>query len=212
MEEKIKVYVDSNEKDFITDCYLADNTKIICEFYHEESEIEYSNCKLLNLQEYDKQKDQRIAELEQELSELKTKYEDCENERLQNRIEYLTMKNKWLSTEKELAELKEKDNYHLRYELAGADETITNLKKQIEENGKEINTKNNKLAELKKELTICKDTLRRKTQSNRDLQHRVHNVNTQLAIQELEKVKNFVDGRTYCADYIKKRIKELKGE
>ena len=73
MEEKIKVYVDSNEKDFITDCYLADNTKIICEFYHEESEIEYSNCKLLNLQEYDKQKDQRIAELEQELAELKEK-------------------------------------------------------------------------------------------------------------------------------------------
>ena len=71
MEEKIKVYVDSNEKDFITDCYLADNTKIICEFYHEESEIEYSNCKLLNLQEYDKQKDKRIAELEQELAELK---------------------------------------------------------------------------------------------------------------------------------------------
>lgn len=34
----------------------------------------------------------------------------------------------------------------------------------------------------------------------------------QLAIQELEKVKNFVDGRTYCADYIKKRIKELEGK
>lgn len=33
-----------------------------------------------------------------------------------------------------------------------------------------------------------------------------------FAIQELEKVKNFVDGRTYCANYIKKRIKELKGE
>ena len=33
----------------------------------------------------------------------------------------------------ELAELKEKDNYHLRYELAGADETITNLKKQLAE-------------------------------------------------------------------------------
>ena len=73
MEEKIKVYVDSNEKGFITDCYLADNTKIICEFYHEESEIEYSNCKLLNLQEYNKQKQQRIAELEQELAELKEK-------------------------------------------------------------------------------------------------------------------------------------------
>lgn len=84
MEEKIKVYVDSNEKGFITDCYLADNTKIICEFYHEESEIEYSNCKLLNLQEYDKQKDQRIVELEQELAEYKKYKEwqeqlDCKN-------------------------------------------------------------------------------------------------------------------------------------
>ena len=129
--------------------------------------------------------------------------------------------------EQELAELKEKDNYHLRYELAGADETITNLKKQIEENGKEINTKNNKLAELKKELTICKDTLRRKTQSNRDLQHRVHNVNTQLAIQELEKVKKLIfekanENNASTSDHIFRynivnkvidnQIKELKGE
>ena len=29
--------------------------------------------------------------------------------------------------------MKEKDNYHLRYELAGADETITNLKEQLAE-------------------------------------------------------------------------------
>lgn len=55
-----------------------------------------------------KDKDQRIAELEQELAELKSKYEDCENERLQNRMDYLTMKNKWLNSEKKLAELKEK--------------------------------------------------------------------------------------------------------
>ena len=34
----------------------------------------------------------------------------------------------------------------------------------------------------------------------------------QLAIQELEKVKNFVDGRTSCAHYIKQILKELKGE
>lgn len=65
----------------------------------------------VNLEEHKtviEKQQKRIAELEQELSELKTKYEDCENERLQNRIEYLTMKNKWLSTEKELAELKQK--------------------------------------------------------------------------------------------------------
>ena len=35
--------------------------------------------------------------------------------------------------DKEIAHLKEKDNYHLRYELAGADETITNLKEQLAE-------------------------------------------------------------------------------
>lgn len=161
----------------------------------------------------------RIAELEQDL-EFTTKTSN----------ELIEIKHK---LEQELAELKEKDNYHLRYELAGADETITNLKKQIKENGKEINTKNNKLAELKKELTICKDTLRRKTQSNRDLQHRVHNVNTQLAIQELEKVNGIltdtiievtqdefdlnklcyleeISARFY--EKMQQQIKELKGE
>ena len=92
------------------------------------------------------------------------------------------------------------------------------LKQQLEEKGQEINIKNNKLAELKKELTICKDKLKRKTQSNRDLQHRVHNVNTQLAIRELEKVKDYICDCTYIKepDYtnvrrkIDNQIKELK--
>ncbi len=43
----------------------------------------------------------RIAELEQELAELKTKYEECNKERLENRVDYLNTKNK-------LNELKEK--------------------------------------------------------------------------------------------------------
>ena len=48
--------------------------------------------------------------------------------------------------EQELAKLKEKDNYHLRYELAGADETITNLKQQLKEKDKELlEFKKNKL-------------------------------------------------------------------
>ena len=49
--------------------------------------------------------------------------------------------------EQELAELKEKDNYHLRYELAGADETITNLKQQLAEKDKEILELQKKLGE-----------------------------------------------------------------
>ena len=96
-------------------------------------------------------------------------------------------------------------------------EYIHQLKQQLVEKDKEINIKNNKLAELKKELTICKDKLRRKTQSNRDLQHRVHNVNTQLAIQELEKLKEEFNGffsipiqQEMFNKYIDKQIKELK--
>ena len=34
----------------------------------------------------------------------------------------------------------------------------------------------------------------------------------QKAITELEKVQTYVDGRTFLTDYLKNRIKELKGE
>lgn len=46
--------------------------------------------------------------VEQELAKLKSKYEDCDKERLENRMEYLTMKNKWLNSEQQLTKLKEK--------------------------------------------------------------------------------------------------------
>ena len=42
---------------------------------------------------------------------------------------------------------------------------------------------------------------------------KLHFAQKQLAIQELEKVKNYVVGdRTFLANYLKDRIKELKGE
>ena len=46
------------------------------------------------------------------------------------------LKQQLAEKDKEIAHLKEKDNYHLRYELAGLDETIANLKKQLEEKDK----------------------------------------------------------------------------
>lgn len=52
----------------------------------------------------------------------------------QNEIQKL--KQQLAEKDKEIAHLKEKDNYHLRYELAGADETITNLKQQLKEKDK----------------------------------------------------------------------------
>ena len=74
----------------------------------------------------------------------------------------------------------------------GLNQKIQNLRQQLSKMGEEINIKNKKLAELKKELTICKDTLRRKTQSNRDLQHRVHKVNTEFAIKELQHIEDLL--------------------
>lgn len=107
MSEEIKVYINSNEDGFITDCYFADNTKVSCEFYHEESEIEYSNCKLLNLQDYIKEKDQRIAKLEQDLKDkesyglalysvLYEKLEKEDPENVSSRIQFLTGQKKSL--------------------------------------------------------------------------------------------------------------------
>ena len=103
---------------------------------------------------------------------------------------------------------KEKDNYHLRYELAGADETIANLRQQLAEKDKEIERLKN-LFELNNEVVINqgKEIFDLRVQVLQQKQNQI-----QLTIKELEKVKNFVDGRTYCADYINKRIQDLKGE
>ena len=82
------------------------------------------------------------------------------------------------------------------------------LKQKLEEKDKEIERLKN-LFELNNEVVINqgKEIFDLRVQVLQQKQNQ-----TQLAIQELEKVKNFVDGRTYCANYIKKRIKELKGE
>ena len=121
----------------------------------------------------------------------------------QNEIQQL--KQQLEEKDKEIAHLKEKDNYHLRYELAGADETITNLKQQLEEKDKEIE-------KLNKTLEMCKHIERYDIGEMFLENAKLIIEKRQFAIQELEKVKNFVDGRTYCADYINKRIQNLKGE
>ena len=82
------------------------------------------------------------------------------------------------------------------------------LKQQIEEKEKEIERLKN-LFGLNNEVVINqgKEIFDLRVQILQQKQNQ-----KQLAIQELEKVKNFVDGRTYCADYINKRIQDLKGE
>lgn len=116
-------------------------------------------------------------------------------------------------------QLEEKDNYHLRYELAGADETITNLKKQIEEKDKEIE----KLKTKQKPIVMhSKENYYFLEEENIKL----HFAQKQLAIQELEKVKSSLFSKAIqitgtgvdCVrlyeinKIINQQIKELKGE
>lgn len=129
--------------------------------------------------------------LEQELAKLKSKYEDCDKERLENRMEYLTMKNNWLNSKQQLAE---------KYK------EIERLKQELEETNAGYDFTYEQSSEAIKEL-----------KQNQ----------TQLAIQELEKVKEKIDCEmairecdiseqtadvcVLIADQIDNQIKELKG-
>ena len=112
---------------------------------------------------------------------------------------------------------KENDNYRLRYELAGADETIANLRQQLEEKYKEIE----KLKTKQKPIVMhSKENYYFLEEENIKL----HFAQKQLAIQELEKVKNFVKNangiigfdwridRFKVIETIDNQIKVLKGE
>ena len=171
----------------------------------------------------------KITDLEAKLAEMTKKYElaSCPTgglvDRVRNLEQQLEEKDKEIHSlivdyekrisqeqelmsnlEKELAELKEKDNYHLRYELAGADETITNLKKQLEEKDKEIE----KLNAIKNNAIECADLFKVALSVRQK----------DLAIQELEKVKakvRDVSGVLALCEVevqINNQIKELKGE
>ena len=133
---------------------------------------------------------------------------------------------------------KENNNYHLRYELAGADETIANLKQQLAE-------KQNTIDEINKEFVqavhdwkaLCaekdKEIEKLKTKQKPIVMHSKENyyfleeeniklqfAQKQLAIQELEKVKILLqnavnyEGYTFIGIYdaVNNQIKELKGE
>lgn len=138
-------------------------------------------------------------------------------------------------------QLKEKDNYHLRYELAGADETIANLKQQLAEKQNtidEINKefvqsihdwkalcaeKDKEIENLKQQNIVLENENYKLATSSiidkyREAQEEV-SFGIQLAIQELEKVKEWLEPKyfdyeqiNYLSKIIDKQIKELKGE
>ena len=104
--------------------------------------------------------------------------------------------------EQELAELKEKDNYHLRYELAGADETITNLKEQLAEKDIRIEELegqfayececNKQLVELQKQLAEKQNTI---DEINKEFVQSIHDWKALCAEKdkEIERLKNLFE-------------------
>ena len=107
----------------------------------------------------------------------------------------------------QIVEMTDNQNQTMRYLNRIRDEN-NQLKQQLEEKDKEIERLKN-LFKLNNEVVINqgKEIFDLRVQVLQQKQNQ-----KQLAIQELEKVKNFIDGRTYCADYINKRIQDLKGE
>lgn len=130
----------------------------------------------------------------------------------QNEIQQL--KQQLAEKDKEIAHLKEKDNYHLRYELAGADETIANLRQQLAEKDKEIERLKN-LFKLNNEVVINqgKEIFDLRVQVLQQKQNQI-----QEAITELEKVKEWLEPKyfdyeqiNYLTRIIDNQIKKLKG-
>ena len=117
----------------------------------------------------------------------------------QNEIQQL--KQQLAEKDKEIAHLKEKDNYHLRYELAGADETITNLKQQLEEKVKEINSL---IVDYEKRISQEQELMS-------SIEHRL--VEKQNTIDEINKefVQAVHDWKALCAEK-DKEIEKLKSE
>ena len=119
---------------------------------------------------------------------------------------------------------KEEENKQLKQELEEKDNLIEFTKEEIRKRNKRIDeiverdkklfdNKNKEIEKLRKILNFQNINAGIDIKEMwADLFIKQVDKNKQLAIQELEKVKNFVDGRTYCADYINKRIQDLKGE
>ena len=73
----MKIYVDKKEEDLIEDSLYADNTRLISEFNHEESELEYDDCELIDIGIHDRQvREEVVDEIKNRLAKQRTKMQD----------------------------------------------------------------------------------------------------------------------------------------
>ena len=108
-------------------------------------------------------------------------------------------------------QLAEKDNLieFGREEIRKRNKRIDEI---VERDKKLFDNKNKEIECLNKRIDRYENMFRSRIKRTGDMQKDIELYINQLAIQELKKVRNYVDGRTFLADYLKNRIKELKGE
>lgn len=194
---------DCGQAEYGEDLYNYDG-KILCRYcivarvYEDSTPCEYVG--ICNDETFPN-KTEQIDQLKQQLAEKQNTIDEINKEFVQAVHDWKAL---CAEKDKEIAHLKEMDNYHLLYELAGADETIANLKKQLEEKEKELAymtkqaKKFNNEAQKYYEDAYC------------------NSFQNQKAIAELEKVKMMTEWKFNSiidvVEYIDNQIKELKGE
>ena len=73
----MKIYVDKKEEGLIEDSLYADNTRLISEFNHEESELEYDDCELIDIGIHDRQvREEVVEEIKKRLAKQRTKMQN----------------------------------------------------------------------------------------------------------------------------------------
>lgn len=111
-----------------------------------------------------------------------------------------------------LHKLSTDDRNYIKEKIKRLKEELEKITANYNELYKLVQRRDDEIETLSKKINRYENMFRgRAIKRTGDMQKDIELYVKQLAIQELEKVKNFVDGRTYCADYINKRIQELKG-
>lgn len=118
-------------------CTLAGNDcKYLGKVEELKQQLAEKDCRIEELEgqfAYECECNMQLVDLQKQLEEKQKTIDEINREFVQAVHDWKAL---CAEKDKEIAHLKEKDNYHLRYELAGADETITNLKQQLEEKDK----------------------------------------------------------------------------
>ena len=221
----------------IQESYKKDQkiTDLEAKLAEKEEELEnYKLCRCVDCTtEYEKSLEKQIQELKQQLfgSGLKTLEEIKLSEQRKKMWEDLSTKNWKLEQqleEKEKMHLLDENEFqrycaykHIEPQIKGCLDREREFEKKLAEKDKEIEVLNQR---LKDTIKIYSDDFVEKDKELKELRFQARNIfplvenledklnqdKISFVISELEKVRKYVDGRTYLAQYIDNKIKTLK--